>query len=170
MPPRRKKGGGRGRSPRKVNNAGQKSAEEDDAAQAHPPPGDRRNLKPVLEVGEEVYSAWWPDEERSDQPMWYPGTIQARRDVESGDGSSVYGPTYYYDVTFDDGDEVSSVEDRHVFRKVDYELSKFKLIGVENVVDKKSTDEWARTVGWFVVNIDGQDHAFSFLSGEHRIV
>ena len=40
----------------------------------------------------------------------------------------------------------------------------WKPIGVKKVVDKKSSDRWAKIVGWYSVVIDGQEQSFSLLS------
>lgn len=41
---------------------------------------------------------------------------------------------------------------------------KSEWIGVRNVVDKSSSDHWAKIVGWYVASIDGKDQPFSLLS------
>mmetsp|Transcript_13109 Transcript_13109/g.28475 ORF Transcript_13109/g.28475 Transcript_13109/m.28475 type:complete len:836 (-) Transcript_13109:2875-5382(-) len=132
-----------------------------------PSEGNLGHLKPLLEVGDEVYSAWWSDEERSGDEVWYPGVIESYEEVEN-DG--LYGPTRMYNVKFDgEGYETDGVEDRFVCPKADYLLSmrnggEGEWIGVRNVVDEDSTDPWAYTVGWYIATIDGQDQPFSLLS------
>jgi len=77
---------------------------------------------------------------------------------------------------FDDGDVIDNLEDAYIFNKEDYLLTirlekskkKKEWIGVRNVVDEKSSDMWARSVGWYVANIDGEERPFSLLSDALR--
>ena len=77
---------------------------------------------------------------------------------------------------FDDGDEIDNLEDVYIFSKEDYLLTirleksekKKEWIGVRNVVDKESSDVWARSVGWYVANINGKELPFSLLSDALR--
>ena len=39
----------------------------------------------------------------------------------------------------------------------------WKPIGVAERFDEGSDDKWARMVGWYVVNVDGEERSFSFL-------
>ena len=131
----------------------------------------RRHLKPLFEKGDKVYSAWWQNTKRNDNPQWFPGTIKSYREVET---DSPYGPTRYYDVKFDDGDEMDGVEDYYVFPHSDYELVKdnnFKneWIGVKNVHDPNIDGEvgkWPRIVGWYVATMDGKESEYARLSGK----
>ena len=113
----------------------------------------RRHLKPLFEKGDKVFSAWWKDKKRSGETQWYPGSIKSYTEEET---NSPYGPTRYYDIDFDDGDELYNVEDYYVFPEVDYILQQkndFKpnWIGVKNVTDKSMKgDRWPGDVGWYV--------------------
>lgn len=130
------------------------------------------NLKPLLEVGDACYAAWWPTKGRRDQPAWYPGKVRSYKDKVGGR----YGPVRLYDIAYDDGDKFNGVEDFYVFSKSEYELSlqkpvdggKFGWNGVRNKIDKASIDKWANLVGYYVANIDGEEHCFSLLSSALR--
>ncbi len=76
---------------------------------------------------------------------------------------------------FEDGDELDGIEDAYIFNKKDYELTienaknnegQVKWIGVKNVLDEKSSDLWAKSVGWYSADIDGGEHYFSLLLGK----
>ena len=130
----------------------------------------RRHLKPLFEKGDKVYSAWWHDEKRSGETQWYPGSIKSYTQEET---NSPYGPTRYYDIDFDDGDELTDVEDYYVFPEVDYILQQkndFKpnWIGVKNVTDKSvKGDRWPGDVGWYVATLgDGKESERARLSGK----
>ena len=65
----------------------------------------RRNLKPLLEEGDEVWAAWWEtekDRKKNHNARWHRGTIRSYREVEE---SSPYGPTRKYDIDFDVSEE-----------------------------------------------------------------
>jgi len=130
----------------------------------------RRHLKPLFEKGDKVYSAWWKDAKRSGETQWYPGSIKSYTEEET---NSPYGPTRYYDINFDDGDELHEVEDYYVFPEVDYILQQkndFKpnWIGVKNVTDKSvKGDRWPGDVGWYVATLgDGKESEHARLSGK----
>jgi hypothetical protein len=114
--------------------------------------------KPVLEIGEEVMSAWWDDE--GDQ-TWWPGIVT---DVTVVDKKGFgYGPIRHYDIGFDDGDHLSSVQEAFVFSKEEYNLSiKFiknhskKWTAIEHITDEDSEDLWAQKVGWYDLSVDGK--------------
>ena len=36
----------------------------------------RRHLKPLFKMGENVYSAFWQNAKRNDNPQWFPGTMK----------------------------------------------------------------------------------------------
>ena len=64
----------------------------------------KRNLKPVLKVGDKVYAAWWEDEKSrrtNSKSSWYEGRITAVKEVDKGD---TYGPVRFYDIEYDDGE------------------------------------------------------------------
>jgi hypothetical protein len=89
------------------------------------------------------------------------------------DMDSPYGPTRFYDVSFDDGDESNEIEEYWVFSKEDYLLSTrndgvSSWIGVRNETDPRAAteDTWSRIVGWYVATIDGKDQSYPRLSGK----
>ena len=135
-----------------------------------------RHLKPKLSIGTKVYSAWWPDlhsRQTNSNSSWYEGTIKSIKQIPNK--NSKYGPSYYYDISFTDGDELKLVADIFVFPIFDYLLEdktpKDKntgWLGVTNVVDTnvKCVDKWAKMIGWYEVVIDGKSYSFSLLSGE----
>ena len=135
----------------------------------------RKGLKkPLLQVGDLVYAAWWPEgTDRESQPSWYAGKITSFAEVDCSDGvddAITYGPLRFYDVQFDDGDFLDDILDVFVFAKSDYLLSMRQTcwMGVKNKVDKNSVDDWAKIVGWYVALIEGQERSFSFLTDALR--
>lgn len=57
----------------------------------------KRNLKPMLSVGDEVYAAWWEDSRtRTSAPSWFPGVIKAYEDLGYG---GRHGLIRLYDIT-----------------------------------------------------------------------
>lgn len=135
-------------------------------------------LKPVFEVGDLVYAAWWPDQKSRHNNVnssWFPGIVKNYKRIHF---DSPYGTTRTYHIRYDDGDELHDVEEQFIFAKEDYELfmtnegeSKSSWMkGVKNVVDKESIDDWARIVGWYVANIDGEEVPFARLSGKLLLV
>jgi hypothetical protein len=114
----------------------------------------KKELKPLFEVNDQVYAPWRPH--RKAQPAWYPGIITEYKVVKT-DGE--YGPVHSYRVVFDeDNDEIEGIGEEFVFSREDYLLSissadgnngKAEWIGVKNVVDEKSSDTWAKVVGWY---------------------
>jgi len=132
-----------------------------------------RHLKLKLQVGDSVYSAWWPDFQSrltNSNSSWYEGTIKSIKSIPNK--HSKYGPSYYYDILFTDGDELKEVADIFVFTIFDYLLEdktpNTGWLGVTNVVDTnvKCVDKWAKMIGWYEVVIDGKSYSFSLLSGE----
>ena len=90
--------------------------------------------------------------------------IKSYREVET---SSPYGPKRYYDVEFNDGDELDDIAEEYVFCKTDYILLERKgfqseWIGVRNETD--THDKWSRVVGWYVATVDGIEREFARLS------
>ena len=138
----------------------------------------RQFLKPRFQVGDQVY-AWWPSKDSSSRNQnfpassWYPGTIKSFVDIEWNGGeadgtiTSYYGPLRFYDVAFDDGDELDDILDAFVFSRSDYLLSLRRpmtaWLGVKNVLDEQSKDAWARVVGWYNAVIEGEERSFSLL-------
>jgi len=126
-------------------------------------------LKPDLRVGDEVWAAWWENRGegevcQAESGGWYPGRIKRVREQ----GGSDYGPQRYYDIEYDDGDELHGVDDVYVVRKEDYELSTRENVarwkGIALETDDNSTDLWAKRMGWYSVTIDGDDYRFPYLS------
>mgnify|MGYP000193082762 CR=1 FL=1 len=136
-------------------------------------------LKPLFEVGDAVQACWWPDEKSrraNSASAWYPGTVRSYKEKKT---NSPYGPTRIYDIHYDDDDELDGVEEQYVWSREDYTMNeknwdymskkrnkgKSSWIGVKNATDKKSTDSWAKIVGWYVATIDGQEQKFAHISG-----
>ncbi|KAL3765684.1 hypothetical protein ACHAW5_006364 [Stephanodiscus triporus] len=130
------------------------------------------HLKPLFDVGEEVYAAWWDDShvlKDGTNASWFPGKVKSYREVNT---DSPYGPSRFYDILYDDDDEIDGLEDYWVFSKVDYLLSMRNVgdsswIGVRNETDQLLGKEdilWPRIVGWYVATIDGKDKSYSRLS------
>lgn len=107
--------------------------------------------KPEFKKGERVYAMLSSDDK------WYPGRIWDIKTVPMSD--SGYGPKRKFDVIYDDGEKETEVGEIYVMKKVDYELCLEKgeknWIGVKNVVDSSSEDEFARAIGWYEVNMEG---------------
>jgi hypothetical protein len=119
---------------------------------------EKQILKPLYEKGDSVYAKWEGDGE------WYPGTILS---YKINDCKSRYGESRTYSIKFDDGDE-GDTEDYNVFYHRDYLLTttrkESKWKGVKIVKDKKSSDGWAKLVGWYeVTTVDGEALVFSAL-------
>ena len=55
-----------------------------------------QNLKPMLKVGEKVYSGWWEDDDRATPAMWFPGVVKKRKTNSKYGGP--YGPIWRYDI------------------------------------------------------------------------
>jgi len=53
----------------------------------------KKELKPLFEEGDEVYAAYWKDEDDKKNCSWYPGKIKGRQEV---DNRSEYGSTRLY--------------------------------------------------------------------------
>lgn len=128
------------------------------------------DVKPQFQVGCVVYSAWWDPKlkvKNRKNAFWFPGEVIG---VSNKVGHfSRYGPTRLYDIRHEDNAVQYGVEDYWVCSKRDYELNVklysmgMKPIGVIEKFDTCSNDQWARMVGWYEVNVDGEDKAFSFL-------
>jgi len=61
----------------------------------------KEHLKPLFEKGDEVYAAYWTDDNRvGDTPSWYPGKVKSyREDINDSDGSRrEYGPLRLYNI------------------------------------------------------------------------
>ena len=108
----------------------------------------KKDLKPLFEINDKVYAPWWEDQECNTEPSWYAAVITNYTTI----AHSKYGPTRRYDVVYDDDDdETTDIEESFIFSREDYILttSGKMWVGVENVLDDKSDDEWAKIVGWY---------------------
>ena len=112
---------------------------------------------------EEVYAAWWPawDTKRDTNPSWYLGRVCSCIEQK---GKGDCGPLRSYTVKFeDDGSTLKRIPEHFVSSRRDYELHIEKdddptsdaWTGVRNVLDKKSEDDWAKFVGYYVATVDG---------------
>lgn len=156
-----------------IKNSKQEDDEQTVVSMMKTPPGDEISSiqKPLFERGDRVYAAWLPvNTKRSDRDtsggcsgQWFPGKIRSYKRVDS---KSRYGETRTYHIDFDDGDE-GYAEDFFVMRHEDYELNLrgvAKWKGVKPVKDPNTSDQWAKLVGWYKVNIgDGEEKLFSTL-------
>ena len=132
-------------------------------------------IKPVYEPGDLVY-VLRQNEDKDVGPTWEKRTIISSKEYEDIDA---YGPrrTYtirwvksssdvYYPIFENRKDLV--VEDYQVMSIEDYEMRKHmkesEWKGVKHVCDQDSTDQWAREVGWYTVNIERIEEAFVYLS------
>ena len=132
-------------------------------------------LSNIIKVGEEVFAAWWDSslplkDHDGTHASWFPGRVTSYNEI---DIDSPYGPTRFYDVSFDDDDESNEIEEYWVFSKEDYLLSTrndgvSSWIGVRNETDPRAAteDTWSRIVGWYVATIDGKDQSYPRLSGK----
>ena len=136
----------------------------------------QKSLKPLLEVGQPVFSAYWPpdDPDREAEPEWYPGIITHYKVSKLADDDK-YDYIRYYSVRFDDGDVMRDVCDHFVMPASEYllhlrheDVEGHKWLGVRNVVDRNSGDYWAKHVGWYVATFDDEEHTFSLLSDALR--
>jgi len=139
-----------------------------------PSPKKKKDLKPLFEVGEEVYAGWWDpkeDPKRKKEPRLYPGKVTSFNEV----GSSLYGPVRLYNVAFDDGDKIEALSDLYISSKEDTILrTQFEVMGkgrgkgVMAAIDIASSDEWASKIGWYEVKINEKMHSYSLLSDAHK--
>ena len=63
----------------------------------------KEHLKPLFEEGDEVYAAYWTDDDKrvGDTPSWYPGKVKSyqEEDIKDSDGSRrEYGPLRLYNI------------------------------------------------------------------------
>lgn len=125
---------------------------------------DLSKKKPAYKKGEKIYALWSGGTQK-----WYPGRIW---DIKLSSSSSDYGAVRTFDVIYDDGDTETDLKEIFVMKKADYELCMMKeekdWIGVKNVTDPNSRDDFARAVGWYEVNIEGTNHVFSSLGDALR--
>ena len=129
---------------------------------AHPP-----IAKPVYKVGQNVYAPYT----QNGGKQWYLGHITKRIKT---DQTTEWGTTWKYNVTFDDGDKESGIEEEFVFETEEYLLNASDYLQnentIQNIVDTKSSDNWAREVGWYEVSIDGRKRSFSLLKEAKKAV
>ena len=84
-------------------------------------------------------------------------------------------PNALYHIRYDDGNKLDNLEDYWVCSKRDYELLRkcadmgWKPIGVAERFDEGLDNEWARMVGWYVVNVDDKEQSFSFLGDAMKV-
>jgi len=116
--------------------------------------------KPLLESGEAVYVKCWSNNDKEQGYSW--GIVGSCTEHEDIDG---YGPRRVYSVEFDNGECRSEVEDYQLMPEEncieEYDLE--RIGGINRAVDKDSSDQWAREIGWFTAEIEGVDEAFVFL-------
>lgn len=117
--------------------------------------------KPVFVKGEKVYALWSGGTDK-----WYSGRIWDINILPMSDKG--YGPAKTFDVIYDDGEIESGIKEIYVMKKVDYELcitrEDKEWVGVTNVTEKDSEDEYARTVGWYEVHIEETNEKYVFSS------
>ena len=120
----------------------------------YPSARNKKEYKPLFEKGDAIYAPWWENGDRSKQ-QWHPGVILNYTTEKDGP----YGPIRRYSVQFDDGDKLDDVEDYSILSWEDFQLESKneerggEWVGVLERFDKRSTDEWAKSVGWYEVNI-----------------
>jgi len=137
----------------------------------------QKSLRPILKARSAIYAAYWPpdDVNRIAEPEWYPGVVSSLK-VGKVPSDNKYGQVRYYNVNYDDGDVLKNIPDHFVFAAEEYLLQvnhdeavsegkKKPWRGVKNTMDKRSKDQWAKCVGWYVATIEGEKYSFSDLSG-----
>lgn len=111
--------------------------------------------KPVFAIGDSVMVA-----EHNMPNHWRPAKIISYDDE---DGSS-----RIYHVKLKNGQQVDDIEGHQVVLEKEYFISKHVnesvWKGVQRVVDKNSSDQWAREVGWYAVRYGVFDESFAQLS------
>jgi len=136
----------------------------------------QKSLRPILKARSAIYAAYWPpdDVNRITEPEWYPGVVSSVR-VGKVPSDIKYGQVRYYNVNYDDGDVLKNIPDHFVFAAEEYLLQvnhdeavsegkKKPWRGVKNTMDKRSKDQWAKCIGWYVATIEGEKYSFSDLS------
>ena len=129
-------------------------------------------MSQILKVGQRVVAGWWEDPTDTSTPPlgWFPGVIKACRQLKQG---GLLGPDRFYDVIFDDDDELDDIEDIFVFPEKEYDLLVREARGtqlwkgVKNVLSKKSNDRYAQNIGYWVVE-EFVDKRFPFLGDALR--
>ena len=122
-------------------------------------------IKPFFQAGDLVYA-----QSDKSKPSWEHGEVISYNEYKDMDG---YGPSRTYTILFDGGEKVD-VKDYQLIKDKEYILSKgikeSDWKGVKRVVDKDSTDPWAREVGWYVtITIDEElGEPFTHLSDALR--
>ncbi|KAL7543947.1 hypothetical protein ACHAXR_013318 [Thalassiosira sp. AJA248-18] len=122
------------------------------------------NVKPLHSVGDVVWAGWWEgdDQDEDKEVSWHEGKIDGIRTLDH-DGR--YGPRREYSVSYIDGD-AKTVPDHFVMGKEEYAFSMINDQGpmIKNIKDETSNDDWARIIGWYEVEINGETVKFSKLS------
>lgn len=117
--------------------------------------------KPEFEKGEKIYALWSGGTDK-----WYSGRIWDINILPMSDKG--YGPAKTFDVIYDDGETEKGIKEIYVMKKVDYELcitrEDKEWIGVRNVTEKDSEDEYAKTVGWYKVHNEETNEEYVFSS------
>ena len=150
-----------------------KSSSSDDDSDSDDDTSSLAELKPALKKGDRVVAAWWDlirhESMNTSTGKWFTGKVHAvkEKDRFSGSRASNYGPVRIYDIHFDDGDELEGILDVFVCPEKDYDLenntSSRDWKGVRNVKDRKSSDRYAKEIGWYVATIGGDEISFSSL-------
>ena len=121
--------------------------------------------KPTFEEGNYIFAKRCSDNDITTAPIWERGIIKSYKEYKDIDG---YGPRRTYSILLDNGDFVQDIEDYQVILDKEYALSKHvkesEWKGVKHVVDKDSSDPWAREVGWYTVDIKMVKETFVHLS------
>ncbi|KAL7542221.1 hypothetical protein ACHAWF_007117 [Thalassiosira exigua] len=129
----------------------------------------------MFDIGRAVHAAYWPPSDviRDSDPSWYPGVVSSYKDKKAADNR--YGKVRSYDIHFDDGDRIKKVPDHLVFSSEDYQLHMrhgsnkgHPWLGVRNILDPLSADLWAKRVGWYVADVNGNEKVFPLLSDALR--
>ncbi|KAL7527492.1 hypothetical protein ACHAXR_007734 [Thalassiosira sp. AJA248-18] len=99
----------------------------------------QKSLKPLLETGTAVYSAYWDptlDPDRTSDPTWYPGIISSYT-ISKRPLDDKYGRVRYYNIHFDDGDVIDGVPDHFVMGAEEYEF----CLRLDNDDDSDDSDD-----------------------------
>ena len=125
--------------------------------------------KPLLESGEAVCVKCWSNNDKELGYSWETGIVGSCTEHEDIDG---YGPRRVYSVEFNNGECRSDVEDYQMIPEENCieESDLAGIEGVNRVFVENSSDQWAREIGWFTVEIDGIEEYFVYLSDAIGVV
>ena len=107
----------RNKKPRSATPEERHEGASDSGARKEPHHADLRYLKPCHEVGSAITAAWWPDSEArrvNKKSSWFPGVVRGITRVAA---LGPYGPTRYYDIEYDDGDEMHGLADHFLLSR-----------------------------------------------------